>query len=184
MYIKRNIAAYSVAIFDLVQEEHAIQAIQPEFEELLEVLKKHPELVDYLANDLIPEKERLETIKLVFQDFHWIIRNTIEIVFQRRMIQYLRKILIEYLKLANKELKIRFVRVVSAFPLSEDQLEAIKLKLQKESRRTIELKHDVDPTLISGIRIESRTEILEMNIKHDLDTIQKIILKDNKKKGN
>ncbi|VEU70314.1 ATP synthase F1 subunit delta [Mycoplasmopsis glycophila] len=183
MYAKRNIAAYSVAIFDLVKEEHELSKIQPEFENLLEIIKLNPELVTYLGNDLISEKERLKTIELVFKDFHWIILNTLKVIVQRRMSPYLKKIIIEYLKLSNKELKIRFVRVVSAFPLDDNQLEEIKNKLQKVTRRTIKLKHSIDPNLISGIRIESRTEILEMNIKHDLEKIKLDILKTDLQKG-
>ncbi|WP_036452918.1 ATP synthase F1 subunit delta [Mycoplasma buteonis] len=176
MYKKRNVAAYSVAIFDLVKEEKMLSDLHEQFENLLEIFKTHPELIEYLKNDLISEKERLETIELVLKDFHWILINTVKVIMQRRMMPFVVKILIEYLKLSNKELRIRFVRVVSAFPLTEEQLEKIRLKIQKVTRRTIEIKSVVDPSLISGIRIESQTEILEMNYKHDLETIKNIIL--------
>ncbi|WP_426461588.1 ATP synthase F1 subunit delta [Mycoplasma hafezii] len=176
MYKKRNVAAYSVAIYDLVKEENKLAELHEQFEDLLEIFKTHPELIDYLKNDLISEKERTETIDLVMKDFHWILVNTVKVIMQRRMMPFVKKILVGYLKLANKELRIRFLRLVSAFPLTDEQVEAIRQKIQKVTHRTIELKCVVDPSLISGIRIESQTEILEMNLKHDLETIQKLIL--------
>ncbi|QGZ97664.1 ATP synthase F1 subunit delta [Mycoplasma sp. NEAQ87857] len=181
MYIKRNISAYAVAIFDLVKEENLFKEIQPQFEELKEIFDTHPEFIEYLKNTLIPEKERMETIDLILKDKHEIVINTVKVIIQRKATSDLHKIIVEYLKLSNKELKIRFLKVVSAFPLTEKQLELIKEKIQKVTRRTIELKNVVDPSLISGIRIESKTEVLELNLYNDLLKIKKELLNSNKK---
>ncbi|WP_027121604.1 ATP synthase F1 subunit delta [Mycoplasma leonicaptivi] len=177
MYQKRNIAAYAVAIFDLVQEEKIdLKQMQHEFETIKELFNQHLEFFEYLKNDLIPETERLKIVDEIFKDFHWVIINTIKVIVQRKAIQFIKKIIIEYLKLSNRELKIRFIDVVSAFPLSKEELQKIKEKLQKTTRRTIEITNHINPNLISGFQIVSRTEILEVNIKNDLEKIKNNII--------
>ncbi|QCZ36671.1 ATP synthase F1 subunit delta [Mycoplasma nasistruthionis] len=172
MYYKRNVSAYAVAIYDLVKENDKFNEIQPEFEQVKNIITAHPELIDYLKNDLISEQERLKTVDLVFQGLDTIILNTIKVVVLRKMTPFLKKIIVEYLKLANNELKVRFVRVLSAFPLDSDQLDNIREKLQKVTRRTVVLKNEIDSTLISGIKIVSKTEVLEMNLQNDLNKIK------------
>ncbi|MHA3786040.1 ATP synthase F1 subunit delta [Mycoplasma sp. Z463D] len=182
MYVKRNVSAYAVAIYDLVKEQDKFKEIQSQFETVKDVFVTNPKFATYLGNDLISEDERFETIDLAFKDFDIIIRNMLKVIVQRRMTSYIVKIIIEYLKLSNNELKIRFAIVRSAFPLSEEQLDAIRQKVQSVTRRTVVLKNEVDPNLISGIQIVSKTEVLEMNLLHDLTKIKnEIIKKENEK---
>ncbi|WBP83870.1 ATP synthase F1 subunit delta [Mycoplasmopsis edwardii] len=176
MYQKSHASAYAVAIFDLVQEEQKFEKLQAEFELLKELINTNPEFIDYLKNDTILESDRLETIDLAFKDFDWIIINTLKVIVQRKAVTFLKKIIIEYLKLSNRELKIRYIDVVSAFPLSEEQLEQIKDKLQRTTRRTIKITNHIDKKLISGFKIVSRTEVLELNYNKELEKIKNQII--------
>lgn len=100
--------------------------------------------------------------------------------FRRKSFKYIVKILIEYLKLSNKELRIRYLDVISAYPLSNEQLQAIKNKLQLKTRRTIEITNHVDKSLIAGFKIVSRTETHEMSIKNDLENLKYDLIKHEK----
>ncbi|WLP85876.1 ATP synthase F1 subunit delta [Mycoplasma seminis] len=177
MYVKRNVSAYAVAIYDLVKEQNKFEEIQSQFETVKDMFALHPEFMSYLGNDLIPEEERMKTIDIAFDTFDEIIRNTLKVIISRRMASYIVKIIIEYLKLSNNELKIRFAIVQSAFPLSEQQLDAIREKVQSVTRRTVVLKNEVVPGLISGIKIVSKTEVLEMNLLHDLIKLRNEVIK-------
>ncbi|WP_334687173.1 F0F1 ATP synthase subunit delta [Mycoplasmopsis cynos] len=64
----------------------------------------------------------------------------------------------------------------SAFPLSEKQLEDIKLKLQKITRRTIKITNKTDKNLISGFKIISHTEVLESNYNKELEKLKNQII--------
>ncbi|QKT05513.1 ATP synthase F1 subunit delta [Mycoplasma sp. OR1901] len=175
MYEKRHISAYAVAIFDLAKEEDKFEILQTEFETLKE-FADNKEFIDYLANYDISETHKFETIDIAFKDFHWITTNFIKVIVSRKVVSYLKKIIIEYLKLSNHELRIRFVDVISAFPIDEKQLLDIKNKLQENTRRKVRITHHVDPNLISGFKIVSRTEVLENNIKKELDKLKNDIL--------
>lgn len=165
MFRKTHTSAYAIAIFDLVLEEDKFKELEPSFEFLKEFINEHPEFIEYLKNDGIPESERLETIDLAFKDFDWIILNSLKVIVQRKAVRILKNIIIEYLKLSNHHLKIRYIDVISAFPLNQSQLNQIKEKLQKTTRRTIKINNHIDKSLISGFKIVSRTEVLELNYK-------------------
>ncbi|QNM93726.1 ATP synthase F1 subunit delta [Mycoplasma sp. Pen4] len=182
MYIKRNISAYAVAIYDLVKEQDMFEATQAQFELVKEVFDKHPEFIDYFKNDSIDEEERLKSIDDAFGGMHWIVINTLKVIVQRRMAPAIKKIIIEYLKLSNNELRIRFAKVVSAFPISDAEMDLIREKIQSVTRRRVVLKNEVDPSLIGGIKIVSKTEVLEMNILNDLTKIKNSIIKKEKEK--
>ncbi|WP_406613584.1 ATP synthase F1 subunit delta [Mycoplasma corogypsi] len=183
MYTNQHSSAYAVAIFDLVKDENKFQVIQPQFEKLLKIIHQNPELIDYLKNDMIDESHRLETIDLILKDFDEIVINAVKVIVLRRKASILVHVIKEYLKHSNSELRIRFLKVVSAFPLTDEQLEKIKQKMQKVTRRTIELVNVVDPNLISGFRIESRTEILESSVQNTLEKLKQEIINNEHKKG-
>ncbi|AKF41161.1 ATP synthase subunit delta [Mycoplasmopsis canis UFG4] len=176
MLRKTHASAYAVAIFDLVQEENKFAKLESEFELLKDLINNQPEFIDYLKNDTIPESARLETIDLAFKDFDWIVINSLKVIVQRKATSFLKKIIIEYLKLSNKELKIRYIDVISAFPLTNTQLEQIKDKLQKTTRRTIKITNHIDKSLISGFKIVSRTEVLELNYNKELEKLKNQII--------
>ncbi|TDV24102.1 F-type H+-transporting ATPase subunit delta [Mycoplasmopsis mustelae] len=177
MQQKKNIQAYSVAIFDLVQEENKFQQLHPQFEAVKELFTHNAEFTNYFYDDFISLNERLKTIDLAFKGFDWIIINALKVIVARGVAKHIRKIMIEYLKLSNRVLKIRFIDVISAFPLTNEQLEQIKNKIQISTRRSIEITNHVDPSLIAGIKIVSRTETMELNIKHQLEKMKYEILK-------
>ncbi|MEA4162482.1 MULTISPECIES: ATP synthase F1 subunit delta [unclassified Mycoplasma] len=184
MYKKRNTSAYAVAIYDLVKKQDKFKLIQPQFEAVKDLIDTIPGFIEYLGNDLIPEAERFKTIDMAFDknQFDYIVINSIKVIVQRKMVSQLKNIIIEYLKLSNDALRIRYVLVESAFPLSDEQLQQINDKLQKVTRRTIEIHNVINPNIISGFRIVSKTEVIEMNILHDLNKIKNEIIFKQKEK--
>lgn len=176
MFRKTHTSAYAIAIFDLVLEDDRFVELEPYFELLKEFLNQNPEFIDYLKNDGIPETERLETIDLAFVGFDWIFINSLKVIVQRKAVNILKNIIIEYLKLSNYHLKIRYIDVISAFPLNNEQLQEIKEKLQKTTRRTIKITNHIDKSLISGFKIVSRTEVLELNYKRELQKLKNQII--------
>ncbi|WP_036430926.1 ATP synthase F1 subunit delta [Mycoplasmopsis felis] len=180
MLEKKHISAYSVAIFDLVQEENKLKELHKQFEAVKDLFLENKSYIDFFSDHTISEEERFKTIDLAFKSFDWIIINSLKIILRRKSFKYIVKILIEYLKLSNKELRIRYLDVISAYPLSNEQLQAIKNKLQLKTRRTIEITNHVDKSLIAGFKIVSRTETHEMSIKNDLENLKYDLIKHEK----
>lgn len=63
--------------------------------------------------------------------------------------------------------------VTSAVPLTEEQKEALKARLEKISNKTIQLTLKVDPQVVGGIRAELEGRQLDGTLQERLSGLRK-----------
>lgn len=66
--------------------------------------------------------------------------------------------------------------VWSVIPLSERILSRIKKIMQTQIKHDIELKNQLDPTLLGGFRVEIGDWVLDASLKSDFNNLQKALL--------
>ena len=67
-------------------------------------------------------------------------------------------------------------RVVSAFPLSDDQKERLKSRLiETTDYQTFEMHYQVDEKLIGGLTVQIGDRILDSSIRTQLNGLQKTL---------
>lgn len=86
-------------------------------------MKKNPQLITFLKNDEIALEKRFELIDEIFGSLEVDVKNSIKVALVRNMIFVLRKIIVDFLKITNYELGIKFAKVITAYPLSDSELE-------------------------------------------------------------
>lgn len=73
-------------------------------------------------------------------------------------------------------LNILFAKIITAYPLSDEQLKAIKNKLEKQYNKKIEIQTAIDSSLISGFEIHVNSEIISKNYNEELNKIKNFII--------
>ncbi|MDE7433745.1 MAG: ATP synthase F1 subunit delta [Mycoplasmoidaceae bacterium] len=84
----------------------------------------------------------------------------------------LEKILREFLDYRDEYLEIVFVKVYSAFELNEQQLNKIKQALEERFHKNVAVQNYIDPDVIGGIKIESKTLSIDNTLKKKLELIK------------
>lgn len=64
------------------------------------------------------------------------------------------------------------VRVVSAYPLADDQAERMKAALAKRYERTIELRNEVDASMMGGAVIYAGDEVIDGSVRGRIARLQ------------
>lgn len=86
-------------------------------------------------------------------------------------------ILERFLELARLQLGIIGVEVVSAVPLTNEQLSEMQIRLIKRTRKQIQLLPRVDPTLLGGVRVIAEGMVMDTSIKQQLVQMKEKIYK-------
>jgi len=73
----------------------------------------------------------------------------------------------------NEDQGIAEAVVTSAVPLTEEQKEALKARLEKISNKTIQLTLKVDPQVVGGIRAELEGRQLDGTLQERLSGLRK-----------
>lgn len=177
MYVKVNPSSYSVAIYEIAKESNKIKTFHEQFSFVKKVIEKNPQLITFLKNDEIALEKRFELIDEIFGSLEVDVKNSIKVALVRNMIFVLRKIIVDFLKITNYELGIKFAKIITAYPLSDSELEKIQKKLNEKTKKIVEISTEVDEKLLSGYKIIFSNQLYERNYNNDLQKIKKMIIK-------
>lgn len=78
-----------------------------------------------------------------------------------------------FLELAREDLNIVDVEVVSAFPLTQAQLEKIECFIIQVVKKRISIRTEVDPSILGGLRVSIGNYVVDNSIKSEFEQIRK-----------
>lgn len=68
--------------------------------------------------------------------------------------------------------------LITAFKLDDDTVKKIEEKFSKQVRANVELKQEVDRSLVGGFVVHLRNHLYDYSIKRRLDDMKKYLLSD------
>ncbi|HEY7745301.1 MAG TPA: ATP synthase F1 subunit delta [Desulfuromonadales bacterium] len=92
-------------------------------------------------------------------------------------IQYLAQIEGNYRQLADELSGILRARIISAAELDAGQCATIRASLEKQSGKKVELKVDIEPSLIGGVQVEIGGKVFDGSVKTQLKRIEDTLKK-------
>jgi F-type H+-transporting ATPase subunit delta len=167
---------------ELSSDPAALDALRQEMETLRDVFAKLPALSRALhlpalssekktaiANALLEAMEAMEAMGQTSD----LMKRLIRLLEMKGRLVLLESIGAEFLRLEEERRKVSRARVVSATPLTPEQLAHLVEALSARSPgRTYLLHNDVDPTLIAGFRIEEGDRVTDASLRHKLNALQ------------
>lgn len=176
MLVKINSTGYVIAFFELIKEKNSFQIMHKQVLELREILKLNKELYIFFSDKNINKKDKFKFVDDVFAIYSKDLKNFLKVIIEKNSVSVLDTILKQYLKMSNNQLNILYAKIYTVHPLNILQLTKIRRKLEKMYNKNIELKNEIDESLISGFQIKIGSEIIEQNVNNDLERIKKYIL--------
>ena len=121
-----------------------------------------------IAND-----DKKVLIGKVFKDsLSQLTLNFLNLLVDKKRINALAKICEEFNSLANKNQGIQEGTVYSSVKLSDDSLQKIKQRIEKENHTTVELINIVDEKLIGGFKVVIKDTVYDNSLKNKIDSLR------------
>lgn len=167
---------YATALFMVAAEQKAEKKFAAALETVVFQLRQNPEYVEFLCAPNIPKSERLASIQSVFaaalpED----VVSFVKLLCEKGRVRILETCFNEYMKLYNASKLVSWAYVKSAIPLSGDQKNALRQKLEKQSGRNVLLECSVDETLLGGVIVEMDGKILDGSLRRRLQDVKEVI---------
>ena len=137
---------YGGSLYDLASEEKLTEEMLEQLDMVRALFKEEPSYLRLLAEPSIPKTERVGLIHTAFEG---------------------------KIHVYNEDHGIAGAVVTSAVPLTEEQKEALKARLEKISNKTIQLTLKVDPQVVGGIRAELEGRQLDGTLQERLSGLRK-----------
>ena len=165
---------YGVSLYDLAAEEKLSDVILEEMKVVRDVFWENPEYLRLLSEPSIKKEERLKLIDDAFgKDAQKYLVSFIKLLCERNLLGEFGSCTEEFEKRFNIDHNIAEATVTSAVPLDDNQLQALKKKLEAISGKTVSMKTSVDPKVLAGLKIELEGKQLDGTVSGRLSDISK-----------
>jgi len=163
---------YAEAIFEIAEQDNSVDSwikdlalISTSFQEnLIQALIDTPD---------ISQREKAEKFVSIFEgEVSAKTINFLKTLGQANRLKILDNIILNFLELVAKKRNQKNVVVSSAFELESDQLEKIKLAMQKRLGADILITSAVDKTLIGGMKISYEDQVIDLSLKNKLESLK------------
>jgi F-type H+-transporting ATPase subunit delta len=172
----RAASRYAKALFDLAEDRQRLDPLRADLRTLDALLNSSPELRKFLENRMISPTRRLEILGELFGkqgQAEPLLTTFLLFLEEKRRLSLLPTILAEFEARYEKSRSILRVRVTSARPLAEAQLQSIQQRLAARHHQQIIAETAVDPDLIGGFQIQIGDEVLDCSIETQLQKLNR-----------
>ncbi len=164
---------YASALFDLARDQRQIDTVSTSLQTLRQSLDTTPEFKALTTSPLIGRDEASKAIAATAAALKLdpITTNFLGVLSRNGRLRQLPEVLRIFSRLAAEHRGETTAEVVSARPLADDQLSALKAKLGDRAGRSINIDARVDPSILGGIIVRLGSQRIDASVRTKLNTL-------------
>ena len=164
---------YASALFGLARDERQIDAVGRSLNALASALADSREFAALAASPLVGRDDAAKAFAALGPELGLdpITTNFLGVLARNGRKRELRKIIRAFKRIAADHRGEISAEVVSAHPLNDDQVEALKSQLGKRAGRDVTIDAQVDPQILGGIVIKLGSEMIDASIRTKLNRL-------------
>ncbi|MDK2800163.1 MAG: F-type H+-transporting ATPase subunit delta [Clostridiales bacterium] len=169
---------YAQALLLIAQEKDALTAYEQQLKECSCIIQSNKAIYEILSN---PENSHAIKVNLLNRLFgnsvSKDILNLLKLLIDKKRLNLLNDILMAYKEGVHAFVKSLDVNIISAFPLTSDEMDRIKSKLkEKYNVSEVNLIPIIDESLIGGFKLVIGNQVIDQSIKGMMHTLKNQII--------
>ena len=161
------------SLFEVAKENNSLEQVSYELNEVAKVVNGSSDFVTLMNNPNIEKIKKINLIDASFSGVNKYVVNVVKILAVNMQISLINFVLEQFTELFNKHSNSVVVKVESASPLTDEQLENLKEKLKNELQlEKVELNNFVDESLLGGFKLTYNNKVVDASIKAKLSAIK------------
>ncbi|MDK8238843.1 ATP synthase F1 subunit delta [Gemella morbillorum] len=161
------------SLFEVAKENNSLEQVSYELNEVAKVINENSDFVTLMNNPNIEKIKKINLIDASFSGVNKYVVNVVKILAGNLQISLINFVLEQFTELFNRYSNSVVVKVESASPLTELQLENLKEKLKNELKlEKVELNNFVDESLLGGFKLTYNNKVVDASIKAKLSAIK------------
>lgn len=161
------------SLFEVAKENNSLEQVSYELNEVAKVVNESSDFVTLMNNPNIEKIKKINLIDASFTGVNKYVVNVVKILAGNLQISLINFVLEQFTELFNRYSNSVVVKVESASPLTELQLENLKEKLKNELQlEKVELNNFVDESLLGGFKLTYNNKVVDASIKAKLSAIK------------
>ncbi len=164
---------YATALFELARDERQLDAVSASLATVKASIAESDELRRLIASPLIGRDEARRAIAAVVpaMGLDPLTGNFLGVLAQNRRLGQIDAVIRAFGQLLARHRGEATADVISAHPLSDDQIEALKAKLKQQTGRNVSIDLKVDPAILGGLIVKVGSRQVDGSIRTKLNTL-------------
>ena len=164
---------YATALFGLARDERQIDAVGRSLDALNQALVDSKDFAELVASPLVGREQAGKALAAlgVQLGLDPITANFLGVLARNGRKKELRAIVRAFRRLAADHRGETTAEIVTAFPLNDDQVAALKQQLRARAGRDVTLEASVDPAVLGGIVVKLGSQMIDSSIRTKLNRL-------------
>lgn len=164
---------YGGALFELAEESGRTEVILENLKTVELAFVENPKYKTLLDTPALSKEERLSLIESAFVGADEYVLNVIKMLCEKRNVHLFGEIVKDFCARYDEARGIERVEAVTAVAMTDEQVGAMKSRLEAITGKTVVLANKVDPSIIGGVVLRYSGVQLDGSIKTRLDEFRK-----------
>ncbi len=163
---------YAEAIFEISEQDNSTDSWIKDLAMISSAFQEK-QIKSLIETPDISQREKTEKFIAIFEgEVSKKTVNFLKALGEANRLKILDNIIFNFLDLVAKKRNQKNVVVSSAFDLEADQLEKIKIAMQKRLEADIIISSIIDETLIGGMKISYEDQVIDLSLKNKLESLK------------
>lgn len=165
---------YAIALFELAEEQAALDAVASDLEGLKSLLAESSELRRLIRSPVITREEQARALRSVAEraGFSELTQRFLGVLAHQRRLFALPEIVEAFEEMLAEHRGEVGADLISAVPLSEEQIEAVREQLGKSIGQKVRLTTAVDPNLLGGLIVRVGSRMIDASLRTKLHQLE------------
>ncbi|MFL6733897.1 MAG: F0F1 ATP synthase subunit delta [Sphingomicrobium sp.] len=164
---------YASALFGLARDERQIDAVSRSLDSLDAALAQSPDLASLIASPMVTRKDAGQALSALGDNLALdpITVNFLGVIAHNGRKGALKDIIRYFRRMAADHRGETTAEVVTAHPLKDDQVAALKAQLRGRAGREVAIEARVNPAILGGIKIKLGSQMIDASIQTKLNRL-------------
>ena len=165
---------YATALFDLADQQQALDAVAADLLKLRQMIEESPELARLIRSPVLSRDVQARAMATITEkaELGTTVRNLVGVVAQNRRLFALTGIISGFLALLAARRGEVTAEVTAAQPLTKGQLTAINEQLNRAIGSKVAVDVRVDPAIIGGLVVKVGSRMVDGSLRTKLTRLQ------------
>ena len=160
---------YAEALFGAARDDRSGLPAWSDLIAQMAQVAAHPEVGTALSDPRLSGSKRVELFtSLIRADLPQAARNFVQLLVDNDRLLLLPEIASQFEALRNRHEGISVAEITSAFEMSDEQVKALLVGLEKKFGTKLRAQVSVDPSLIGGVRVAVGDQVLDTSVQAQL----------------
>lgn len=168
---------YARALMGLAEEGNILEKIDADFEQIIRLLDRHPEITHLVSNSTIGKPEKDDFLEKVFpESTARLLINFLKVLIDKKRFKQIRDIQKIFRRFFEQKKGVKEVTVITAAALARNTEQKLKTALERRLKSQIRLIQEVDRNILGGLVVRFNGSEINSSFRDRLTELKQRLL--------